>query len=397
MRSLGSKVKKSLTLTALSLVTVGALYAVTAFSEFPILSDCRDLWIETAMTTGDHQWLAKVFPESVIEKTMSKQVNTVEGIAGLNTGSPDSEAHELLNLDLPYRTEEVKESDRQMVLEIQEKRKREEEEQRIKEKEEAEYRYWHESDPLHQEKAAQTGVDDTGRTVLYNDIEQGVMISLVESSMYTARIVQICDPSRVIVAATNQKGSVGQLICDYLQEYNAIVGINASGFNDPNGNGMGGEIIGKTRAQGEDWGNLMYGSMTIGFDESDRLLAGVINDWDGYSIRDAIQFGPVLIKDGEILTEGSAGWGLQPRTIIAQRSDGAVMFLVVDGRKPGYSIGATMGDCAEVLSEYGAVTAAACDGGSSSVLAYDGAIINDPSTPMSTGRYLPNVFLVKRW
>ena len=397
MRSPSSKVKKSLAFVVSSFAVTIALYTITAFSEFPVLSECRDLWIETAMTTGDHQWLAKVFPESVIEKTMSKQVNTIEGIAGLNTESQDSEKFDFLNFNLPYYTQEMEESIRQKALEMQEQRKREEEQQRIKEEKEAERRYWHESDPLHQKKAAQTGVDDTGRKILYNDIEQGIMISLIESSMYTARIVQICDPSRVIVASTNQKGSVGQLICDYLQEYNAIVGINASGFNDPNGNGMGGEIIGKTRAQGEDWGDLMYGSMTIGFDESNRLLAGVMNDWDGYDIRDAIQFGPVLIKDGEILTEGSAGWGLQPRTIIAQRSDGAVMFLVVDGRKPGYSIGATMGDCAEVLSEYGAITAAACDGGSSSVLAYNGAIINDPSTPMSTGRYLPNVFLVKRW
>lgn len=103
-----------------------------------------------------------------------------------------------------------------------------------------------------------------------------------------------------------------------------------------------------------------------------------------------------ISKDGQILTEGSAGWGLQPRTIIGQRSDGAVLFMIVDGRKPGYSNGATMSDCASVLLEYGEVTAAACDGGSSSVLAYYGEIINDPSTLMETGRYLPNAFLVKR-
>ena len=65
------------------------------------------------------------------------------------------------------------------------------------------------------------------------------------------------------------------------------------------------------------------------------------------------------------------------------------------GRKAGYSLGITMGDAAELLLKYGVVTAAACDGGSSSVLAYDGAIINKPSTPMVTGRYLPNAFLVK--
>ena len=100
--------------------------------------------------------------------------------------------------------------------------------------------------------------------------------------------------------------------------------------------------------------------------------------------------------NGEIYTEGSAGWGIQPRTIIAQREDGVVMFLVVDGRKPGYSIGITIGEAAEILLKYGAVTAAACDGGSSSVMAYDNAIVNIPSTPMTTGRYLPNALLVSK-
>ena len=324
---------------------------------------------------------------------MSKQVNSVDGVAGLSTECKSQYSE----IPAPFQIAATKETIKQQAQKIMLKLEQEEEQRRIDEELEQQYHYWHECDPLHQQAAAESGTDDTGREVIYNNIEQGVMISLIRSPMFTARLVQICDPSRVVVAATNQKGYMGQLICDYLDEYDAIVGVNASGFNDPNGNGLGGEIIGKTRAQGEDWGDLMYSSMTIGFDDQNRLLAGNINNWDAYSLRDAIQFGPILIKDGEVLMEGSSGWGLQPRTIIAQREDGAVMFLVVDGRKPGYSIGATMGDCAAILAEYGAVTAAACDGGSSSVLAYEGEIINDPSTPMSTGRYLPNVFLVKRW
>jgi exopolysaccharide biosynthesis protein len=54
-----------------------------------------------------------------------------------------------------------------------------------------------------------------------------------------------------------------------------------------------------------------------------------------------------------------------------------------------------MEDCADILLEYGAVTAAACDGGSSSVIGYEGEIINEPSTNMPTGRYLPNAWLVR--
>lgn len=371
---------------------VSALYLITAYTNFPGLSYMRDLWIETAMTTGDHQWLANIFPQSVIEETMSDQVYEFEGIAGLEDGG-QTELIPTFFQDGPFFG--MSESEIQQSAEAILEQQRIEEEQRRKEEEEARIRaYWEEGDPLRQQEAAKNGVDQTGRKVLYNDIDQGVMISLVSTPMYTGRIVQVCDPSRVIIASTDNKGVQGKLICDYLSDYNAILGVNASGFADYNGNGMGGEIIGRTRSQGVDWGNQMYESITVGFTQDDKLIAGIIDNWDYYGLRDAIQFGPVLIKDGKILTEGTAGWGLQPRTIVAQRADGAVLFFVVDGRKPGYSIGATMGDCAEVLLEYDAVTAAACDGGSSSVLAYNGQIINDPSTPMTTGRYLPNAFLV---
>lgn len=369
---------------------VAGLYLLAAYTECPVLSDARTLWIETAMTTGDHQWLAKIFPQSVIDEVMSKQVNEVQGVAGISdaaeegipTFGPLSEFYTLKTEPGIYSLSSA------FFNSLEVKRTEQERLDAIK-------AYW-DGDPLGQNEAAQNGVDKTGRTVIVNDIEQGIMISLAKTASYTARIVQIEDPSRVFVATTDRKGVQGKLICDYLRDEEAILGINASGFADYNGNGMGGEIIGATLSQGELWGNLMYSSMTIGFTEDNKLIAGTIHNWDQYNLRDAIQFGPVLIKDGQILTEGSSGWGLQPRTVIGQRADGAVLFMIVDGRKPGYSIGATMGDCASVLLEYGAVTAAACDGGSSSVLAYNGQIINDPSTPMETGRYLPNAFLVKR-
>lgn len=366
------------------------LYLLAAYTECPVLSDARVLWIETAMTTGDHQWLANIFPQSVIDEVMSKQVNEVEGVAGVSNKKKDgAPTFGPLESFFTTKTEPKVYSLSSMFFESLEEKRTEQERQ-------AAIRAYWAGDPLGQNEALKTGVDKTGRQVIVNDIEQGIMISLAKTATYTARIVQIEDPSRVFVATTDQKGVKGKLICDYLKDENAILGINGSGFADYNGNGLGGEIIGATLSEGEMWGNIMYGNMTIGFTEDDKLIAGTIHNWDQYKLRDAIQFGPVLIKDGQILTEGSSGWGLQPRTVIAQRADGAVLFMIADGRKPGYSIGATMGDCASVLLEYGAVTAAACDGGSSSVLAYNGAIINEPSTPMETGRYLPNAFLVRK-
>lgn len=354
-----SKKKRIALWTAIMLCLAGSLYCITAFTECPGLSTLRNLWIETAMTTGEHQWLAtKLFPKSVIDKVMDQQINEIDGIAGLDeTGTDGFEEKE----PAPIPMSPAKPID------------------------------------ILGQASLRVGEDDGhGGIVLVNDIDQGIVISKITTMTYTARLVQIDDPERVFIGTTDRKGSQGKLICDYLKDENAIVGVNASGFLDYNGVGMGGDIIGKTISRGEAWGDYFSPLYTMGFTEDNTFIAGEITDWDSYHLRDAMQSKPVIIKDGKSLMKGSSGWGLQPRTIIAQRDDGVAMFLVVDGRKPGYSLGATMEQCADILLEYGAVTAAACDGGSSSVLAYNGEIINDPSTPMETGRYLPNAFLVAR-
>ena len=115
-------------------------------------------------------------------------------------------------------------------------------------------------------------------------------------------------------------------------------------------------------------------------------------------IRDAVTFGPFLIVNGkasEVL--GNGGWGTAPRTAIAQRKDGIVLFLVLNGRtvsKPG----ADMDDLIEVLERYGAYNAANLDGGTSSVLVVNDTIVNDPidSTGAHKTRPIATGFIVTK-
>ena len=55
--------------------------------------------------------------------------------------------------------------------------------------------------------------------------------------------------------------------------------------------------------------------------------------------------------------------------------------VVVDGRQPGYSVGMTNFELAQTLVRLGAVTAAGLDAGGSSTMAFDGALLNQPSDP----------------
>ena len=44
------------------------------------------------------------------------------------------------------------------------------------------------------------------------------------------------------------------------------------------------------------------------------------------------------------------GWGYGPRSIMAQKKDGSIMFFVIDGRQT-HSIGASLRDCQDILYE----------------------------------------------
>ena len=110
-------------------------------------------------------------------------------------------------------------------------------------------------------------------------------------------------------------------------------------------------------------------------------------------IKEAMSFGPLLIVNGESVNVTGTGGGLNPRTAIGQTADGTILLLVIDGRQPT-SLGATFKDIIEIMHEYGAVNAANLDGGSSTLMVYDGKILNS-SVSLYGPRQLPTAFLVR--
>ena len=84
--------------------------------------------------------------------------------------------------------------------------------------------------------------------------------------------------------------------------------------------------------------------------------------------------------------------GVHPRTALGQRSDGAVLLLVIDGRQ-AISLGATYQDLVDVFLEYGAVNACNLDGGSSTLMWYNGSYVNNCASVVGI-RPVPSTFLV---
>ena len=231
--------------------------------------------------------------------------------------------------------------------------------------------------------------------------DKSLNLEKIQSARYVGYILEIPDPRRIQVGTAANIQEKGDTTSNIAKMNNAVAAINGGGFHDPNGTGTGrlpygfilheGEyIIGKDVGPDEDVD-------FVGFSKSGNLIAG---NYDKTQLSDmkameGITFGPPLIVDGKkMITDGDGGWGVGPRTAIGQRKDGTVLFVVIDGRQPGYSLGATLRDVQDVLYEKGAYIAANLDGGSSSTLYLNGKVVNKPADLLGE-RMIPTAFIVK--
>ena len=206
------------------------------------------------------------------------------------------------------------------------------------------------------------------------------------------------DPSRVHLAVNSDLGNSneGYFVEEYVKANDAIAGINAGGFDDPNGQGTGGIPYGIVIQDGElVSGGLDDYNSVIGFNEQNKLIVGNMTGRQAleYGLRDAVTFKPIFIVNYVPVEVTGTGGGVNPRTVIGQREDGAVLLLVIDGRQTT-SLGASYSDCIDIMTQYGAMNAANLDGGSSSVMVYDGQIINNVVS-MNGDRKVPTAFIVK--
>lgn len=240
---------------------------------------------------------------------------------------------------------------------------------------------------------------ETGNSeFVYDDPDgDGIELHEVHGTTFSGMMMIVYDPSRVVVSAIPEfsHGYHGWTLEQHIENNGAVAGINGGKYEDNNGLGAGawpeGIVIqcGEVRC-GNDGGT--YG--VYGFDENNVLIVGRMTAARAVDmgIRDALTFGPALIVNGNPATLAGAGGGLNPRTAIGQRSDGAVLLLVIEGRKTS-SLGASMADLIDVFLEYGAVNAANLDGGMSSSMFYNGEQIVDNCTVRDTRR-IPTAFVV---
>ena len=231
--------------------------------------------------------------------------------------------------------------------------------------------------------------------------DSNLKIQKIESNRFVGYILEIPDPSRVQVATAADINEKGDTTSNIAKNNNAVAAINGGGFYDPNGTGTGRLPYGFILHEGK----YLLGEQVdfdeevdfIGLTNKGNLIAGTYSkrELEELGAVEGLTFGPPLIINGEkVIKSGDGGWGISPRSAIGQKKDGTILFLVIDGRQPGYSIGATLVDMQNIMYEQGAEIAANLDGGSSTTLYYNGQVVNKPADLLGE-RMIPTAFIVK--
>lgn len=235
------------------------------------------------------------------------------------------------------------------------------------------------------------------RTKVISDPSNGITIEEIKGSSFKGKVMLIKDPKRVKLAVTKEIGVTGERVSDLVKDMGAIAGINAGGFYDKGGKGNGSLPDGLTMHDGKIAHNNVENEARniAGFNDQGKLVIGEMTakELEEKNMCEVVTFGPNLIVEGEPVIKGDGGQGPAPRTGIGQTADGTVIFVVIDGRQPFYSIGATIRDLMNIFEDYHAVNATNLDGGSSSELVYNGKVISRPCDIFGE-RYIPTAFVV---
>ena len=222
--------------------------------------------------------------------------------------------------------------------------------------------------------------------------ENGIRLEEISGRSFFAKMLIIKDPSQVAVGSTYPWGKYGKELDELVKGAGGVAGVNG-GLYVSTGN-AGGTPMGVVVQDGKITYNNpagLAGLYVIGMNNDNILIVEEITGmsagaFENYvaekGIRDAVAFQDEasdsnnhfvpLIINGEPRQLGGQGSGANPRTVIGQRADGAILLLVTDGRGTAGHLGATASDLIAIMQEYGAVNAANLDGGSSSTMVYNG-------------------------
>ncbi len=416
------KKKKILTVLMVLVLLLEGVYYTAIYSDNAFIAKWRDIYIQTAMETLSHQWLATaLIPQSVIDVSVSAMQEAMETQIGITSDwSLDEETDLALSTEPDPDDTATAEPDDAQVSE-EDSTVEEDPEPSVDPEQLAREAFFEEFWEIDQDSfdtyaAAhpeiladgwegiyinEAGLDDSGTDIytiygdqiLAIDVPNQILLIRITGSTYRGVMAIAKDETQLRIGASTGIGSYGQYAGDIATQENAVLAVNASGFIDPDGVGNGGILAGYTVYQGTRLGTHMgWGYKRLELREDNLMYIVDAQSAVADDVTDAVEFLPAMIVDGEIVVDSSNYNSMQPRSCIGQTANYDIMMLIVEGRMTS-SLGVTLLDCAEVMQQYGCVQAMNQDGGSSAIMWYRGEYITRCSNGYTPGRQLPNAWV----
>lgn len=232
-------------------------------------------------------------------------------------------------------------------------------------------------------------VTDTSYTADGSSINISTVVTGSGDSTVTYYVADVVLDDATTLKSAFANDSFGENITETTSaiatDLNAIFAINGDyyGFRDTGIVIRNGVVY---RDEGARQGLAFYRDGTVKvYDETATNAEQLVAD----GVWNTLSFGPAVLQDGNIVdgiedVEVDTNFGNhsiqgeQPRTAVGVIGTNHLVFVVVDGRSPGYSAGVTMTGMAQIMKDLGATTAYNLDGGGSSTMYFNGALVNNP-------------------
>ena len=200
-----------------------------------------------------------------------------------------------------------------------------------------------------------------------NDPSQGWAMSRVSDQMSAAQ-KRHSDPSDT---------------ANYVEHYNAVVGVNADFYNMTTGAPSGALVM-----EGVEYHGVASENFFAILKDGTAMI-GSSSDYAAYKdqIQEAVGGSVYLVKDGKSVVTSAADYynSRHSRTCVGITAEGKVVLMVLDGRQEPFSAGGSAEELAQIMLDAGCVTAINLDGGGSTtfVAKQEGSdtltVVNRPS------------------
>lgn len=391
--------RRALIAVSVVLAALAALYCLFAFSDIPFIAKWRTIYIQTAMDTMNHQWLATAFlPQSVIDEAMAARNGPMQEQTQHN--SSDDWADRPDATPAPSGDNGTSENDglsEDGFYELFWELDRGSMEDYLSEHPEALEDGW---ENLYINEA---GLDDDGTSirtamgeqVLAIDVPNQILLVRVSGTGYRGVLAVAKDSSRLSVQNSAYLGDTGQTAGQIAESNGGVLAMTGSAFIDDGGVSNGGTLNGYAMSDGVGQGDhLGWSYKRIELREDNYFYIVDASSPVDPDTTDAVEFTPAIIVDGVRLN--TWGWdSLNPRAVIGQSDKGEILMLVIEGRLLD-SLGISVNECGVILERHNCMQAMNLDGGTSAILWYDGEYVTRCSnTALPEGRTLPNAFVYK--